>query len=127
MIDPTIPGTPTTPSVASLLRQLNVPAKTPQQDTITDQSRSSSSSLRSFLEAAASRPAPTPAAGSAPTGPSRATAPVETPKVSTQDTVEISRPARAQQLRQQGMSFADIALRMGLDVATVQSYFPLSQ
>ncbi len=43
-----------------------------------------------------------------------------------EDTVELSYAAHAQLLRQQGLSIPDIAMKLGQDVKTVTSYFPLS-
>jgi hypothetical protein len=40
------------------------------------------------------------------------------------DTVELSQAAQARLLHLQGMSIPDIALRLRLDIATVNSYFP---
>jgi hypothetical protein len=42
------------------------------------------------------------------------------------DVVDLSFSAQAQLLRQKGMSIAQIALQLGLDVTTVTSFFPQS-
>jgi hypothetical protein len=42
------------------------------------------------------------------------------------DVVQLSFSAQAQLLRQQGMTLPQIALRLGLDISTVTSFFPQS-
>lgn len=46
------------------------------------------------------------------------------PTASNADLVELSNSAQAKLLKQQGLDVGEIAIKLGLDVKTVSSYFP---